>query len=134
MGWSFDSGNRPLPDKARKPLAEAEAILAIDLYEAAGRAAYLAGFHAAQAFISERTGRSVKTHKGVHGELYRLTKNDPDFTADLRAFLSRTYNLKTVADYEIGPDAQISPEQARAALEHARRFVAYFTTKLAAPA
>jgi uncharacterized protein (UPF0332 family) len=111
-------------DKARKSLEEAETVLAIDLHEAAGRAAYLAGFHAAQAFISERAGRSVKIQKGVHGELYRLTKNDPDFTADLRAFLSRTSDLKTVADYEIGPDARISPEQARVALEHAHRFVA----------
>jgi uncharacterized protein (UPF0332 family) len=119
-------------DKARKSLAEAEAVLAIDLHEAAGRAAYLAGFHAAQAFISERTGRSVKTHKGVHGELYRLMKHHPDFTTDLRAFLSRTYDLKTVADYEIGPDAQISREQAHTALEAARRFVAYFAAKLGA--
>jgi uncharacterized protein (UPF0332 family) len=118
-------------DKARRSLAEAEAVLGINLHEAAGRAAYLAGFHAAQAFISERTGRSVKTHKGVHGELYRLTKSDPDFTADLRAFLSRTYDLKTVADYETGPDAEVSPDRARAALEQARRFVAYFTAKLA---
>ena len=30
----------------------------------AGRAAYLAGFHAAQALISERTGRVAKTHDG----------------------------------------------------------------------
>ena len=52
-------------DKARKLLAEAEAIPAINLYDVVGRTAYLAGFHAAQAFISERTGKSVKTHKGV---------------------------------------------------------------------
>jgi uncharacterized protein (UPF0332 family) len=118
-------------DKARRSLAEAEAILPISLYKAAGRAAYLAGFHAAQAFISEQTGRSVKTHKGVHSELYRLTKDNADFTGELRAFLSRTYDLKTVAAYEIGPDAQISPEQARTALAQATRFVAYFEEKLA---
>jgi uncharacterized protein (UPF0332 family) len=41
-------------DKARKSLAEAAAVLAINLHDAAGRAAYLAGFHAAQAFISEQ--------------------------------------------------------------------------------
>lgn len=38
-------------DKARRVLNEAKAVLAIDLTEAAGRAAYLAGFHAAQALI-----------------------------------------------------------------------------------
>jgi uncharacterized protein (UPF0332 family) len=53
-------------EKARKLLGEADSILAIKLYGVAGRTAYLAGFHAAQALISERTGRSVKTHKGVH--------------------------------------------------------------------
>jgi hypothetical protein len=35
-------------------------------HDAAGRTAYLAGFHAAQALISERTGRTVKTHRGVN--------------------------------------------------------------------
>jgi uncharacterized protein (UPF0332 family) len=51
--------------KAHKLLQEAEAMLSIRLNDAAGRSAYLAGFHAAQALISERTGRTVKTHKGV---------------------------------------------------------------------
>jgi uncharacterized protein (UPF0332 family) len=64
-------------DKARKLLAEADAIPAIKLYDVVGRTAYLAGFHAAQAFISERTGKSVKTHKSVHAELYRLTRDNP---------------------------------------------------------
>src|SRR5258708_5458251 len=35
-------------DKARKPLAEAEAILAIKLYDVVGRSAIVAGFHTAQ--------------------------------------------------------------------------------------
>jgi uncharacterized protein (UPF0332 family) len=117
-------------DKAHKALAEAEAVLAIELFEAAGRAAYLAAFHAAQAWISEQTGRSVKTHRGVQGELYRMTKDSADLDPDLRAFLSRGYDLKAVADYEIGPDAQTSPEEARIALLQAKRFVAYFSVKL----
>jgi uncharacterized protein (UPF0332 family) len=90
-------------DKARRVLMEADSILAINIHDVAGRMAYLAGFHAAQAFICERTGRSVKTHKGVHGQLYRLTKDAAGFDRDLRTFLSETYDLKNVADYEIGP-------------------------------
>ncbi len=43
-----------------------------------------------QAFISEQTGRAVKTHKGVHAELHRLTRDRPGFNAELRGFLSRT--------------------------------------------
>jgi uncharacterized protein (UPF0332 family) len=47
-------------DKARTLLAEAEAMLGIHLNEAAGRTAYLAGFHAAQAFVFQQTGRARK--------------------------------------------------------------------------
>ncbi len=119
--------------KARKLLAEADKLLAIDLYDAAGRAAYLAAFHAAQAFISEKTGRSVKSHKGVHGELYRLTRNAPGFDANLTGFLSRAYDLKATADYETGPDADVSEQEATEAVNLARRFVAWFDTALGEP-
>ena len=85
-------------------------MLSIALNDAAGRTAYLAGFHAAQAYISEKTGKTAKTPKGVQSELHRLTKDNPHFDADLRPFLSQTYNLKAVADYETGPEAEVSPE------------------------
>jgi uncharacterized protein (UPF0332 family) len=103
-------------DKARKSLAEAEAVLAINLHDVAGRMAYYAGFHAAQAFISERTDRLTKTHRCVRVELHRLTKDDLDFSPDLRPFLAENYNLKVIADYETGPDAEVSPERTRTAL------------------
>jgi len=74
--------------KARRLLGEADAMLQINLTEAAARTAYLAGFHAAQAFIWEQTGKSAKTHQGVHREFYRLTKDDPDLNPELRIFLS----------------------------------------------
>jgi hypothetical protein len=48
----------------------------------------------------------VKTHEGMLDEMYWLTKDDPGLAGDLRAFLSRTYELKTVADYEMGPEVQ----------------------------
>jgi uncharacterized protein (UPF0332 family) len=117
--------------KAHKLLHEAEAMLSIDLNDAAGRTAYLAGFHAAQAYISEKTGRTVKTHKGVHTEFQRLTKDDPTFAPDLRVFLSHAYNLKAIADYETGPGAEVSAEQATQALAQAKRFVAYLASLLA---
>ena len=94
-------------EKAEKLLQEAEAMLGIGLNDAAGRTAYLAGFHAAQAFISEKTGRTVKTHKGVHTEFQRLTKGALNFPTDLRVFLSHAYNLKAIADYETGPGAEV---------------------------
>jgi uncharacterized protein (UPF0332 family) len=91
-------------------------MLAMAYNDAAGRSAYLAGFHAAQALISERTGRAVKTHRGVSSELHRLTKDDPRLDIELRAFLGRTYSLKAIADYETGPGAEVSPERATQAI------------------
>ena len=117
--------------KANKLLLEAGATLKIGLTDAAGRSAYLAGFHAAQAFISEQTGRSVKTHKGVQIEFQRLTKDDRGFPPDLRAFLSQAYNLKAIADYETGPGAEVSEDQAAQALALAQRFVAHLEVRLA---
>ncbi len=98
-------------------------MLAIGLSEAVGRTAYLAEFHAAQALIFERTGRSLKSHHGVHTEFLRLTKDDVRIGAEFRIGLSQAYNLKAVADYEIGPEAKISAERATAELARATRFV-----------
>jgi uncharacterized protein (UPF0332 family) len=97
----------------------------------AGREAYLAGLHAAQALIVELTGEVMKRHRGVQRELARLTKDKPDFDQELRAFLGGTYNLKAIADYEIGPDAKVSPEMASNAIETARRFLARLTAFIA---
>ncbi len=105
-------------------------MLAIGLDDAAGRTAYLAGFHAAQALISEKTGKSVKTHAGVHSEFHRLTKDAPALHTDLRIFLRQAYNLKSIADYETGPNSGVSHERASAAVATAKLFVAHFQKTL----
>jgi uncharacterized protein (UPF0332 family) len=110
--------------KARRLLGEAEGMLAIHYNEAAGRTAYLAGFHAAQAVISDRTGRAVKTHSGVRTEFHRLIRGDTRFDGTLRDFLGSTYNLKAIADYETGPGSDVSPERAAQAIVEAKLFVA----------
>ena len=86
-------------EKARELVARASALLDQGFSEDAGRAAYLAGFHAAQALIFEREKRVFKTHKGVQGEFARAVKDNPRFDIDLRTFLGRAYNLKAIADY-----------------------------------
>jgi uncharacterized protein (UPF0332 family) len=64
--------------KAEKHLERGgQVMLGVALTDDAGRAAYLASFHAAQAVIFERTGKVVKTHRGVQSEFLRLTKDDP---------------------------------------------------------
>ena len=108
-------------------------MLNVGLNDAAGRTAYLAGFHAAQAFIFERAGKVFKTHHGVQTEFLRLTKDDPRLDGEMRLFLSRTYNLKAIADYETGPGSDVSAERAAAAVEEGKRFVTHFAALVAEP-
>ena len=112
-------------EKAQKLLTEADVMLGVKLNEAAGRTAYLAAFHVAQAFIFEHLGKVVKTHNGVQAEFLRLTKDNPRVDAELRLFLSRAYNLKAIADYETGPGSEITAERAAGAVETGKRFVAH---------
>ncbi len=110
--------------KSRDFLAKAQDLLDAHQWpDEAGRAAYLAGFHAAQAFLFESTSKVFKSHKGVQKEFLRLTKDDSHFDMELRAFLGRAYNLKTIADYGTGLGSQVSAESARDAIQTARWFV-----------
>jgi uncharacterized protein (UPF0332 family) len=55
-------------DKAREFLAKAADMLADDWPDEAGRAAYLAGLHAAQALIFDLTDKVIKRHRDVQRE------------------------------------------------------------------
>jgi uncharacterized protein (UPF0332 family) len=110
-------------EKARQTLANGRIILSVCLGDEAGRSAYLAAFHAAQAFILDRSGRVAKTHKGVHVQFAKFAAEEPRIDIELRRFLQRAFNLKAVADYEMGPDAVVPLERAAAALDTATRFV-----------
>jgi uncharacterized protein (UPF0332 family) len=112
-------------EKAQKLLVRADTMLGVGLNDDAGRTAYLAGFHAAQALIFERLGKVFKSHKGVQTEFLRLTKDDPRFQPEHRIFLSQTYNLKAIADYETGPGSEVSAERAAAVVEMGKQFVAH---------
>jgi uncharacterized protein (UPF0332 family) len=80
-------------EKSREFLAKAQDLLDAHHWpDEAGRAAYLAGLHAAQALIFESTGKVIKRHKGVQREFGRLAKDDPRLDMDLRRFLGRAYN------------------------------------------
>jgi uncharacterized protein (UPF0332 family) len=119
---------------ANDHLGRARVMVGDGLNYDAGRAAYLAAFHAAQALIFERTGKVFKSHKGVNIEFLRLTKDDARFPAEQRGFLSRAYDFKAVADYDTGPIAEVSYQEAVDALEAARKFVATARHVLTAPA
>ncbi|MGH6794017.1 MAG: HEPN domain-containing protein [Methylocella sp.] len=119
--------------KARKLLEHATTMLGVGLNEDAGRTAYLAGFHAAQAFIFETTQMLFKSHKGVQTEFLRLTKGDPRFTPGQRIFLSQTYNFKAIADYETGPGSEISAERAERAVAAGKQFVEHIARLVSLP-
>jgi uncharacterized protein (UPF0332 family) len=110
-------------DKARQCLTRGRTILAAGIGEDAGRNAYLAAFHAAQALIAERTGMDVKTHRGVHAQFARLTRNEPRLGVELRQFLAQAYDIKSIADYGLGPDTDVSLDRAGAAINTAEEFV-----------
>ena len=111
------------PDKARECLMRARTILAAGVGEAAGRNAYLAAFHAAQALIAERTGKDAKTHKGVLAQLARLARNEPRLCLELRQFLAQAYDIKSIADYGLGPDTDVPLDRAGATIDTAEKFV-----------
>ena len=119
--------------KAQASLAEARAMLNARLAEAAGRTAYFAAFHAAQALLFERESRVVKTHNGVHTEWQRLTRDDAEVDKDLRGFLSRSFRFKITADYGLDPLDRVTDAQASEAIAVAERFIALVESKLAAP-
>jgi uncharacterized protein (UPF0332 family) len=110
-------------EKADNCLTTARTELAINLSSEAGRNAYLAAFHAARAFIFERTGKVVKRHESVHREFHRLAKDEPAIDKGFLPFLSQGYNMKAIADYDTTPGVVVSAEEAAAAIETATRFV-----------
>ncbi len=110
-------------NRARRILQQARAIAAIELADVAGRTAYLAAYHATQAFIFDRTGKVTKSHGGARSEFARLAKEDPRINRAFTAFLAQAYTLKEIADYGVGPDAGVTIAEAKQAIETAERFV-----------
>jgi uncharacterized protein (UPF0332 family) len=111
--------------RAREYLSKAQTLLEVVHFgDEAARAAYLAGFHAAQAVISERTGRIVKTHRGVRSAFARLSKDDPRFDRTFTQFLGRAYRRKEQVDYGLGAEAVVQEADAREMTRVATEFVA----------
>ncbi|HUB50117.1 MAG TPA: HEPN domain-containing protein [Acetobacteraceae bacterium] len=109
---------------ARQHLKDAKTIRGLDIAHVAAREAYLAAFHAAEAFIHDRTGRVVKTHSGLRTLFARLAKDEPNLDPAFTQFLANAYDLKSLADYADKPVERISTQDADLAIETAERFIA----------
>jgi uncharacterized protein (UPF0332 family) len=109
-------------DKARQCLADAVLYQPL-VPRIAGREAYLAAFHGAEALLYERTGKIAKTHRGLRAQFALIAKNEPRIERELSEFLARAYDLKSMAVYGTGTEASISLATATAAVETAGRFV-----------
>jgi uncharacterized protein (UPF0332 family) len=110
--------------KARHCLAGAETIATAGVPDVAAREAYLAVYHAAEAYIFEHTGRAVKTHRGVRSQFSRLAQHEPHLGRELLTFLAEGYQFKAIADYGIGSAiGTISADDALSAIAAAARFI-----------
>ena|SRR5689334_12878681 len=115
--------------KARESLLKAQEMLE-NWPDEAGRASYLAAFHAAQALIFERTGHVARFHADVQAQFGRLVRHEPDRAAGLPLFLGRAYNLKVMTDDAAEPGAGITPDHAAWIVEQAGRFVEFMARSL----
>ena len=110
--------------KAKATLADAQKIATLPLPHIAAREAYLAAFHAAEAYIFEHTEKAARTHRGVQAEFARLARAEPRIGRELVAFLGAAYQFKARADYAIGDTASpITAAEADAAISQASRFI-----------
>jgi uncharacterized protein (UPF0332 family) len=59
----------------------------------------------------------------VHAQFARLTRDELRLGSELRQFLAQAYDLKSIADYGLGPDTDVPLDRASAAIDTAERFV-----------
>jgi uncharacterized protein (UPF0332 family) len=105
-------------------LGKARGLLDVmDYSDEAARAAYLAGFHAAQALGFERTGSIAKTHSGLRSTFAGLAKDEPRIDPTFTRFLARGYKFKEITDYGIGPQAVVTSAEAEEMIDLATQFV-----------
>ena len=110
-------------ETARRHLIDARAVVTLRITYIAGREAYLAAYHAAEAYLHHRTGKIAKTHRGLRTEFARLARSEPRIDPEFVRFLANAYEIKSIADYGAEPEANVSLEQANTAIETAGRLI-----------
>ena len=59
----------------------------------------------------------------MHAQFARLTRNEPRLGLELRQFLAQAYDIKSVADYGVGPEIDVPLDRAATAIDTAEQFV-----------
>jgi uncharacterized protein (UPF0332 family) len=108
--------------QATKLLVEADLMIEVGLFEAAGRNAYLAGCFAARGLIFEDCNKTANQHRRLWGDLTEILKKRGVGAPALTAFLPNAYSLKRIADYETGA-SEITRERAQRAVDDATEYV-----------
>ena len=109
--------------KSRECLAAAKTVLSVSLPGVAAKEGYLAAYHAAHAFVFERTGTATKTHRGLRAAYARAARDEPRLDPAFTRLLSQAYKFKEVADYGVGPAIKITVADAEAVIDSAERFI-----------
>jgi uncharacterized protein (UPF0332 family) len=104
------------PGAARK-------VIAIRLPAVAAKEAYLAAYHAAQAFVFEATGKAAKTHSGVRTLFTRVAKDDPRIDPAFASRLANACKYKEIADYAVGSQSAVTMPEAEEVIDIAVRFI-----------
>jgi uncharacterized protein (UPF0332 family) len=116
--------------KAREDLNDALQIVTLGLAKVAARSAYYTAFHAADAFVVERTSKTPKTHRGVRSEFGRLMKDHPANTKFMTTVLAQGYRYKEIGDYGTDPDEVVTMQDAEAAIASAIQFLEWVEAAL----
>jgi uncharacterized protein (UPF0332 family) len=108
--------------RSKQALAKARKLLELEMFDIAGRQAYIASLTAARALIYERMGKASKTHRGVKTVMHEMVRKGLPIDRALLVVLEYGFELKNTADY--GDSETISIAEAEKALELALGFVA----------
>jgi len=69
----------------------------------------------------------------VRVEFSKLAHKEPRIDRSFLSFLAQAYELKSIADYGVGPIARISVDDAKAVIETAERFIERIAELLSQP-
>jgi uncharacterized protein (UPF0332 family) len=108
--------------RAARDIRHARVNLDAGIPSIAGREAYAAMFHAAQAVVLEFTGKAPKTHAGLRAAFADAARAHPEVAGGLATTLARAYRLKQDADYSVEPET--TEAEGGEAIVAAERFVA----------